>query len=176
MAKTIRRGRGHYSDFRVGKRRIRRFLSTDKREAQIKLGKLLEEMRGEASGQPSREISWSAFRKRYEESAHGSKKKSTRTRDKYAFDAFEADYPTIDKLIKITPEVLELWKARRLKEGMGKPTINRDLCSMKAMLHKAEAWGYLDKRNWASVKDIKTTRKEALLSHPRAARSPPGAL
>lgn len=167
MAQVIPRGRGYYSDFRTDGRRIRRFLDKDKRQAQIKLGKLLEQMRGDDGGQPSKNISWADFKKKYLEYCEGSKRNKTVLRDRYTLHAFEEDFPNILQLAQVTPEIMELWKTRRLKEGMGKPTINRDMTAMKAMLHKAEAWGYLDKRNWASVKEIKVTRKKLYFHSPK---------
>lgn len=165
MAQVIARRGGYYSDFRAGGKRIQRFLSKDKREAQIALGHMLEEVRGGSSGRPSRNISWSGFKERYLEYSRGNKKPQTVDRDISAISALDRTFP-IKRLNQITPELLESWKARRLAANKGRPTISRDVKALKALLHKAEAWGYLEKRDWTSVKDLKATRKKLYFHTP----------
>ncbi len=165
VAQVIERRGAYYSDFRVGGRRIQRFLSKEKREAQIELGKLLEQMRGDASGRPSRNISWKAFKEKYLIYSEGGKKPKSVLRDRAAISALDKSFP-IAQLSQVTPELLEQWKGKRLKAGKGKATINRDINAIKALLHKAEAWGYLDKKDWGSVKEIKTARKKLYFHTP----------
>lgn len=168
MARLIFRGRGWYSDFRVGSRRIQRFLHRDKREAAILLGRLIEQLRGESAGRPDRNIGWSAFKSKYLEYSHGNKRPSSIKRDKAAISSLEKSFHSaITRLDMVTPELLERWKAKRLADGKGKPTINRDVKAIKALLHKAEAWGYLTKRDWRSVKQIKTTRRKLYFYTPK---------
>jgi integrase len=165
MAQIIRRGSGWYSDFRSGKRRIRRFLSKDKREATIKLGELLAEMRGEYSGKPSQNISWAAFKAKYLEYSTGSKRPNSVLRDQNAINAIERTSP-LDRLSQLTPEYLELLKGKRMKDGKRAPTINRDMTAIKALAHKAEAWGYMTKQDWTSVRPIKEARKKLYFHSP----------
>lgn len=165
MAQVILRGAGWYSDFRAGGRRIRRFLAKDKRLAQVELGKLLDTFRGDAAGKPSKRITWAEFKTRYFEYGEGAKRPQTVLRDRAAILALEKTFP-ITALGQITPELLERWKAARLADGKGKATVSRDLKAVKAMLHKAVAWGYTDKLAWHSVKPIKTTRKKLYFHSP----------
>jgi integrase len=165
MAQIIRRGSGWYSDFRSGKRRIRRFLSKDKREATIKLGELLAEMRGEHSGKPSQNISWAAFKAKYLEYSAGSKRPNSVLRDQNAINAIERTSP-LDRLSQLTPEYLELLKGKRIKDGKRAPTINRDMTAIKALAHKAEAWGYMTKQDWTSVRPIKEARRKLYFHTP----------
>jgi integrase len=158
MAQVIPRRGGWYSDFRLGSRRIRRFLSKDKREAQVALGALIQSMRGEAAGQPSRDISWPNFRARYLEYSAGAKRPQSTRRDLAAIIALEREF-VIARLAQVTPELLDRLKSRRLSAGKGKATVDRDLSALKAMMHKAEDWGYAAKQRWASVKALKITRK-----------------
>lgn len=154
MAQIIPRGAGWYSDFRVGSRRIRRFLSKDRRDAQIQLGKLLDQMRGDARGRPTKDISWKAFKPKYLEYSRGNKKPHSVLRDQAAISALERSFP-ITQLAQLTPELLERLRGKRLQAGTGIPTANRDNTALKALAHKAEAWGYMEKQAWGSVRPMK---------------------
>ncbi len=159
MAQIIRRGAGWYSDFRAGKKRIRRFLSGDKREAQIALGKLLLTFRNANLGLPIKDLTWNSWKKRYLDYSLGSKKAMTALRDHSAIHSLEKTLP-ITRLDDITPELLDRWISRRLQNGIGKQTVNRDLGAIKAMLHKAEGWGLLEPRKWNVVKKQKIARRK----------------
>jgi len=165
MAQIIFRRNAWYSDFRAGGKRIRRFLSQDKRDAQVELGKLLDSMRSHARGRPDRGISWAEFKKRYIAYSEGAKKPLTASRDRAAISAFEKFYK-LARLDALTPELLERWKGDRLKDGKGKATINRDLSAMKALLNKAHAWGYMEPRQWKSVGKLKVARKKLYFHTP----------
>ncbi len=165
MAQIIFRRGSWYSDFRLRGKRIRRPLSKDRREAQIALGRLIEKETAEATGRPDKNISWADFKKRYIGYSEGSKRPKSVKRDRAAISALEKAFP-LARLDMVTPEILESWKGKRLKDGIGKPTVNRDVNAIKALLHKAEAWGYLEKRNWGSVKEIKTTRRKLYFHTP----------
>lgn len=125
----------------------------------------MDRLKGESTGRPYRNITWWDFKKKYITYSEGSKRPQSVKRDKAAMSALEKNFP-LTRLNMVTPELLEQWKGKRLKDGKGKPTINRDVKAVKALLHKAEAWGYLDKRNWSSVKVIKTTRKKLYFHTP----------
>lgn len=159
MAQVIPRRGGYYSDFRANKKRIMRFLSKDKREAQIELGKLMESVRAKNSGRPEKNIPWPQFRAEYLEWSKGAKKPQTYDRDLYAIRALEKEFP-ISHLSQITPRLLDSLKSRRLSHGVGKHTVARDVSAVKAMMHKSEGWGYGTKQDWAVVKKIKIARKK----------------
>jgi integrase len=165
MAQVIfRRGRW-YSDFRLkGRGRVRRPLSKDKREAQVELGKLIERLRGEAKGEAEKNISWPRFKERYEEHI-GAKKPATQSRDRAAIAALEREFP-LHALAQMTPDLLDRFKARRLAAGTGKATVARDVSALKAMMHKAEDWGYSARQKWATVKKPKVARKKLYFHTP----------
>jgi len=161
MAKIMEReGRtGWYSDFTVSGKRVQRFLSNDKREAQIELGRLLADMKGEAKGIPNRDISWPAWRAKYLTIRRGSAAAETVKRDESSFISLEAHF-TINSLRQITLEMLESWKSKRLAAGIGKPTVNRELKSVKTMLDSAATFGYIDKMELSKVKLMPERRKK----------------
>lgn len=162
MPVLYKRGRIWYSDVRVGGRRIRKPLGTDRYEAEKRLADLVHERDGARYGHIARDVSWEAFREKYLAYSSGSKKGSTPDRDLSAIRALEKfDLPK--KIASVTPELLERWRAARKAQGKGEATIARDLNAIKAMMRKASAWGYIAKGiDWASVKSPKTTRRRLL--------------
>lgn len=161
MAKIMEReGRaGWYSDFTVKGKRVQRFLSKDKREAQVALGRLLSDMKGEAKGVPNRDISWKAWREKYLALRLGTAAAETVKRDESSFISLEAHFP-LTQLRQVTLEMLETWKGKRLSAGIGKPTINRELKSVKTMLDMATTFGYIDKMDLSKVKLMPERRKK----------------
>ena len=59
------------------------------------------------------------------------------------------------KLSDLTPWIIEKWRSARMKDGVSKATVNRDLDDLKSSLNKAVAWGLLDANRIASVKRAK---------------------
>jgi len=161
MATLRKISRVWYSDIRVAGRRIVKALSTDRRIAEEKLADLIKQRDAYRHGHAPRDTSWLEFKNRYLDYSRGAKSKFTYFRDKASIVALERLFP-ITRLSQITPELLEQFKAERHQSNIGHTTINRDLCSIKAMLHRAVDWGYLVPQKWGSVKDFKVTRGRLL--------------
>lgn len=166
MAQIILRGGMWYSDFRHKGKRIRRALSTDKRDAQVKLGKLLGDTR---SNGPLTDISWEAFREKYLAHSEGTKRGSTPKRDRAAIRAMES-YKVPRRLPDVGPEFLEGWKAYRRGQGKGNATINRDMNAVKAMLKVAVNWGHLTAFDGGSVRSLKETMGRLVFHSPKELR------
>lgn len=167
MAKITKRGNVWYSDFTQNGKRIKHALSSDRRTAEIKLGEMLKGREEARTGIPQQNITWDAFKVKYLAYAQGSKKPTTHIRDIRSITSLEKIFP-IKQLRQITPELLEQWKAERLKRGTGKNTINREIVAIKALMHKAEAWGYIHKQDWPSVRNIKVARPKLHYHTPEA--------
>jgi len=58
-------------------------------------------------------------------------------------------------LVDINAWVIEKWRSERLKSGIGKETVNRDVVSLKAALSKALEWGLIPLHPLANVKPLK---------------------
>jgi integrase len=156
MAQLIIRAGKYYSDFRHKGVRIRRPLSKDKREAQMKLGRLMESVRD--SG-PSHSTAWPDFKEKYLTYCAGTKSSTTVRLDSSAIRALES-YFLPKKVSDLSPERLEHWRAHRMKEGIARPTLNREMNAIKALLNKATAWGYCPKLEWKSIKALKVSQKK----------------
>lgn len=59
------------------------------------------------------------------------------------------------KLAEITPWLMDKWRSARLKAGLSKATVNRDLTALKASLSKAVEWGFLEAHPLAKLKPAK---------------------
>ncbi|MEQ8691552.1 MAG: site-specific integrase [Pseudomonadales bacterium] len=65
-------------------------------------------------------------------------------------------------LTEITAWVIEKWRAGRLKAGVSKSTLNRDVGDLKAALTKAVEWGLLDASPLASLRPFKLDEGAAI--------------
>lgn len=149
-----------YSDIRIAGKRIRSPLSTDKQIALEKLQHLRDQKETSKYG-PSSSVSWKDFLTRYIAYSEGSKAESTAIRDKAAIAALER-FRMPARLLDVTPEYLEGWKAARRAAGRGNATINRDIKAIKAMMRRAKIWGYIREWDGSSVSPLKETRGRLL--------------
>lgn len=77
--------------------------------------------------------------------------KKTLHRIKTKFEEF-MKYPLID----ITPWIITRWRMRRLKDGIAKTTVNRDVAVLRALLSKAVEWGVIEYHPLAALKPLRT--------------------
>jgi len=69
-------------------------------------------------------------------------------------------FPTLykKKLSSITGWGIEHWRAKRLKAGVSRATVNRDIGALKSMLARAVEWGELSEHPLKSVKPLKVDK------------------
>ncbi len=162
MAKLRRIGRTYYSDLYIkGQGRVRKKLDTDRRIAEQKLAALVQQQDDGRYGVAARGISWPDFKAKFLAFSSGNKAEGTYRKDQAALRSLE-EFVTLVKLADITPELLEQWVAHRRKKGDGVPTMNRDLRAVKAMMRKAEGWGYIQPQRWGIVKRLREARGRLL--------------
>lgn len=158
MAQVIPLRGGYYSDFRFKGKRYKRFLSKDKREAAVELGKLIEKVRGERRSN-KKDLPWATFK---EVLLHGQaphKRASTQVRDKASFALLDRELKP-EYLSDITPKKLRDLITVRLRDGKKASSIKREMGSIKAMMRWAEQEGYRDPEDWriAKVPRVPKTR------------------
>ncbi len=162
MASLFKRGRVWWvSYYDKDRKRIRKRLDTDKREAERKMLDVIREENNDDAGGVFLGPSWETFKEKYLAHSKGTKAAATHYQDRMAIRSLE-QYQKPDKLIQLTPEILERWKAHRKAEGKSVQTINRELGAIKALLRKAHEWGYLKSQPWYGVKKLKHTRPKLL--------------
>ena len=76
----------------------------------------------------------------------------------------EANFPDLkDKpLAEINTWIIEKWRANRLKAGVSKATLNRDVGDLKAALTKAAEWHLIDASPLAALKPFKLDETAAV--------------
>lgn len=133
--------------------RKRIFLSRYAEEAQRMIDDMAMLKRSQKHGFTPRDVSWRFFKTRYLEYCYANKKKNTIYRDELAFRMMEETIP-LSKLTQVSPEFLELLKARWKKAGKSLSTVTRAIKSIKTAMHKAEEWKYIGVQNWRSVRVV----------------------
>ncbi len=165
MGSIRKRGKVYYSDILIAGKRVRVPLSPDKVVAQEKLRDLQADKDHSRYGIASGTITWKDYKPKYDKYSRGSKEPESARQDRSAIAALER-FKTPRLLTDVTPEFLEQWKGHRKGEGKGPATINRQLHAIKALMNKAQEWGYVRSWSGASVKDLKETRKRLLFYTP----------
>jgi len=84
---------------------------------------------------------------------------------------FEADFYG-KRLAEVNAWVVEKWRGKRLKAGIQKTTINRDVTGLKSVLSKAVEWSDLSEHPLAKVKPIRTDTRGVVryLTEPEESR------
>ena len=86
--------------------------------------------------------------------------------DKYRIDAHMNPFFGSYELQKVTPLLIEKYRAERLKAGVSRSTVNREITIMKKMFNLAIDWSLTDKNPIVKVKlfSEKDTMKERILT------------
>jgi len=161
MARIYQRGRTWYSEAFIpshpradSRGQVRIPLSTDQRVALKKLNDLLELGDAEKHGHTPTDISYQEWKTKFLSWTKTKKKKSTIAHDRQSLDVLE-ESAIINRLSDITPERLETLQGYLKKNGRINSRINRHMISLKAMMRKAEDWGYIKPQKWTTIKALK---------------------
>jgi integrase/recombinase XerD len=164
MATLYKRGRVWYSYLKMGGKKVRKALSSDRRIAEGKLADLIKLRNATKHGHAPTDMSLAEFRKRYIAGRKTEQKSNTWESDDRALGWLEESCAA-HRISQMTPGMLEHvrseWMKNRLNKKTKKPkvyVINRDLRSIKTAMYWAERQGYLPKQEWAQVKEIKTPK------------------
>lgn len=157
MASLYKRGRTWYSHFKVGGRKFRKALSTDRRIAENKLADLIKQRDATRHYHAPSDMSWSSFVSYYIKQRKIELKGNTWTGDERALERLARTYP-ITKLSQMTPDILDQARVKWIEEKRGKYAINRELRSVKTAMYWAERKNLIPKQDWKGVKYIKTPK------------------
>lgn len=169
MAKAFRRllpsgkrTKSYWAKFEVGGKAVFRSLkTTDQRDAQVRLARLLEDERSRHQGRPSRNLELDDFMERFlQRYKHQDRRKNT-NHYRRAFRELRR-MKNIGRLDQITPELLQAAKERWQADKRGLYVINKDIQCIKALMHTAEGWKMVPSQNWAMVKRLKEPRGRLL--------------
>lgn len=140
-----------YCQIRAHGKRVRKALSTNKREAEQMAQEMAVTLRAKKIGLMPGRVPWELFKERYKRYCESDKKWQTTYRDFLAFRMMEKAVHLTD-LHQITPELLEHLKSTWQKEGKPLSAVTRGIKSIKTAMRKAEEWGYIKPQDWRTVK------------------------
>ena len=117
-------------------------------------------------------ISFKEFAEVYSDNYAKIKKRSWERSDKHYLKAQLVPQFGQLALSEIEPLCIERFIAKRLKDGVQKSSINRELACLRMMLNKAIEWGYLSSNPMCKVKlfSEKDNQKERILTRDEEAR------
>ncbi len=144
MASIFKRANTYYISYYVNGKRKKKAIGKSKKVAEIAVKDIEVKIAKNEIGIVEKDADIKKFTKEYLEYSASNKAKETFRRDRIILNSIFLPRVQVNKLSKITPQMLEKYKAKRL-ESVKKITVNRDLITIKAMLNKAVEWGYLDK-------------------------------
>ena len=106
-----------------------------------------------------KDIPFSGLTQEYIKYAETNKAKSTSTINKYRIGAHLLPYFGDTLLSRITPQMVDSYKATRVKEGVSPNTSNRELANLSHMLKLAVQWRYLDRNVVSSVAKMRVPER-----------------
>ncbi len=156
---TGKKGTYWYIDYALGGRRVRKRVGRNKRMAELALADIQVKLERGELGFQAKDKNLADFIQEYLEYASSNKASKSHERDVQTLKHFTRLIKA-ERLAAITTPQMEAYKAHRQKEGAKASTINRELNTVKAMLNKAVAWGYLAKSPAQTVKKLKEHKRQ----------------
>lgn len=164
-----------YVDFKENGRRVRRVAKNaqTKGQAVLVLHNTVAEIfnKEHNPGREREKIKFRKFADMYLDNYAKVNKKSWRC-DQYRIEAHMKPFFGDLRLQDITPLSIEKYRAERLKTGVTKSTLNRELTIMKKMFNLAIDWKFADQNPAAKVKlfSEKDTQKEKIITEQEEAK------
>jgi len=159
VASIFKRGDTYYISYYVDGRRKKKAIGKSKKVAEIAVKDIEVKLAKNEIGIVDRDKDVKKFVDEYLAYSASNKAKSTFRRDRVILNKNFLPYIEVNRLSRITPQMLENYKTERLK-AVKDMTVNRELITIKAMLNKAVEWGYLDRNPAESVKQLKIRKDE----------------
>ncbi|MBI4064576.1 MAG: tyrosine-type recombinase/integrase [Elusimicrobia bacterium] len=152
-------GRIWYLDYSLGGRRIRKRLGKSKKLAELAKADVEVKLERSEIGFANKDVGLKEFIGEYLNYSKANKSANTFDRDRRTLKTFY-EFVKAERLTAVTVTKIEAYKTFRQNAGAKPATVNRELNSIKAMLTKAVAWGYLAKSPAQSVKKFKEPKRQ----------------
>ncbi len=159
MASLFKRGSTYYISYYAEGRRKKKAIGKSKKIAEFALKDIEVKLERNEIGLGHKDKNIREFIEEYLGYSVANKTRGSFRRDKGILNRNFLPCLEVSHLSQITPQMLENYKKKRL-EAVKDMTVNRELITIKAMLHKAVEWGYLDKNPIQNVKLFKIRRDE----------------
>ena len=137
-------------------KRYRKVIGT-KKQAEKVLRKIESEIvEGKWDVRDAKDVPFSQLVDEYLVYAEANKAKSTFTVNKIRIEAHLKPYLGDKLLSQITPQIVDDYKAMRLRDGISPGSMNQEITTLSHMLRMAVRWKYIDRNVVSSVDRMKT--------------------
>ena len=148
-----------YLDYAVDGRRVRKEVGTSKKLAQLALADVQVKIERKELGFQTKDRNLADFIVEYLDYSKTNKSHFSWVRNEIVLRTFKG-FAKVERLLAITPQLIESYKKFRSEGGTKPSTINTELNTIKAALNRAVALGYLSRNPCREVKKLKAPRKQ----------------
>jgi len=143
--------------------RYRKTIGSSKRQAEQVHKRLESEIvEGKWTIRETDDVPFSTLLTEYLEYALASKAASTYNADKYRIKSHLLPYFGEISVKKITPQMVDDYKTKRVQDGAAPKTVNNELVNLSHMLKMAGRWGYVDRNVVSSVEKMRIVKNPSL--------------
>ena len=148
-----------YLDYAVDGRRVRKQVGSSKKLALLALADVQVKIERKELGFQTKDKNLADFFAEYLDYAKTNKTHGSYVRNEIVLRSFKG-FAKVERLLAITPQLIESYKKFRSEGGTKPSTINTELNTIKATLNRAVALGYLSRNPCREVKKLKAPRKQ----------------
>jgi site-specific recombinase XerD len=148
-----------YLDYAVDGRRVRKQVGSSKKLALLALADVQVKIERKELGFQTKDKNLADFFAEYLDYAKTNKTHGSYVRNEIVLRSFKG-FAKVERLLAITPQLIESYKKFRSEGGTKPSTINTELNTIKAALNRAVALGYLSRNPCREVKKLKAPRKQ----------------
>lgn len=159
MASIFKRGDTYYISYYINGKRKKKAIGKSKKVAGIAVKDIEVKLAKNEIGIVDRDKDIKKFIDEYLVYSASNKTKNTFRRDRVILNKHFLPYIEVDRLSKVTPQILENYKIERLKV-VKDMTVNRELITIKAMFTKAVEWSCLDRNPAEKIRQFKIRKDE----------------
>ena len=138
--------------------RYRKMVGTKKRAEEVERKIEIEILEGKWD-LGEKDVTLSEFLPGYFEYSRASKAGSTYSNDKYRIEAHLLPSFGDTSLKKINPQMLDKYKARRVREGASNNTVNHELVCLNHIMKMAIRWRYVEHNPVSSVEKMRVPKR-----------------
>ena len=140
-------------------RRYKRVVGTKKQAEQVQKKLEAEIVTGKWHIREAEDIPFSTLVEDYLEYVNANRATSTAEIKKYRIEAHLLPYFEDTLLSQITPQMVDSYKAARVKDGVSPNTINRELANLSHMFTMAIRWRYIERNVVANVEKMRVPQR-----------------
>ncbi len=107
----------------------------------------------------NKDVTFGELLPEYFEHSKASKAESTHSNDKYRIEAHLLPYLANTSLKEIVPQMIDKYKAKRIREKASNNTVNHELVCLSHIMKMAIRWRYVEQNPVSSVEKLRVPKK-----------------